>query len=106
MLHADARWSQEHLEDDKDAVSQALLAAFTAVTGAGVPDFSSLHRWRYARAGGPFEPQTPILWDPNMGLGACGDWMVGEQVESAWISAMAMSRAVLDWLQPAATLRT
>ena len=106
VLHADARWSQEHLEDDQDVVKQQLLEAFAALTGAGAPDFSSLHRWRYARAGGPFDKPEPILWDPQLGLGACGDWLAGERVEEAWRSAMAMSHAVLSWPRLADTLRT
>lgn len=106
VLHADARWSKAHLEDDKDSVAAELLASFTALTGAGAPDFTSLHRWRYARASGPFSEQTSILWDPETGLGACGDWLAGERVEAAWLSAMEMAKAVLSWQQRAATLRT
>lgn len=106
VLHADAAWSKEHLEDDKAAVGQEMLASFTALTGAGEPEFSSLHRWRYARASGPFTEQEPILWDAQLGLGACGDWLAGERVEEAWRSAQAMAQTVRSWQRQAATLRT
>lgn len=106
VLHADADWSEAHCHDNPPSVHQAMLTAFRTLTNSPEPSWSSLHRWRYARATPPAESAPTFLWDPALGLGAAGDWLVGGRVESAWRSGMALSGAVLDWAERAATLRT
>ncbi|MFT5685878.1 MAG: renalase [Myxococcota bacterium] len=97
VLHADAAWSHRHLNDEPASVQQAMLTAFWEITGNSTPVWASLHRWRYALAMTP-DSGPPFLWDPALGLGAAGDWLVGGRVESAWRSGMALADAVLDGL--------
>ncbi len=50
VLHASAKWSRAHLEDEQRRVSVELLDAFRAATGvqASRPAYLGAHRWRYA----------------------------------------------------------
>lgn len=94
VLQASAQWSEAHMEDGADRVTQMLLQAFAALGGpspAGVQ--ATAHRWRYANADLPLDIQS--WWDPDAAVGLCGDWLHGGQVEGAWLSGRALAHNVL-----------
>lgn len=95
VLHASAEWSMAHLEDTPDTVIEALVAAFVAVTGGPVPDFTSAHRWRYAFPGVQSAP-AQSLFDSTLGIGACGDWLVAPNIEGAWTSGVHLARKLIS----------
>jgi len=88
--HASPDWSTAHLEAEPQAAAAMLLAAFREVTGIGAvsPDHLEAHRWRYARVTVPVG--LPALFDAASGLGLCGDWCLGGNVEAAFLSGRAM----------------
>lgn len=85
VIQAGAEWSQAHLEESHDKVQSRLLKIFTDGSGVRLPEIlaATTHRWRYARTGGIGE--RPI-WNRDLGLGVCGDWLLGPRVEFAWLS--------------------
>jgi predicted NAD/FAD-dependent oxidoreductase len=93
VLQASASWSEAHLEDDKDAITERMLAAFCGLTGAGAVLFASAHRWRYAQVHVP----APDLcyWEQELSLGVAGDWCSGPKVEDAWLSGRALAARML-----------
>ncbi len=93
VIQAGPDWSRAHLEEEADAVAQALLAAFFAAAGLApvAPALLKAHRWRYARSGAA---RREVLWDPGTRLGACGDWLTGPRVENAWLSGRRLAEAV------------
>jgi len=54
------------------------------------PLTATAHRWRYARSGAAGDG---CLWNPNLRLGACGDWLIGPRVEAAWRSGRRLAAA-------------
>lgn len=46
---------------------------------------------------GTDELGTGCAWDPDLGVGLCGDWLNGGKVEGAWLSGAALARQVLQW---------
>ncbi|WP_343344313.1 NAD(P)-binding protein [Sphingomicrobium sp. XHP0239] len=84
VIQAGPDWSRAHLEDDADTVATALLDAFSAA-GRDLPphDHLAAHRWRYARSG---SAGRDFLWNGDLRLGACGDWLLGPRVENAFLS--------------------
>jgi renalase len=95
VLHGGPDWSETALEWDRDAVAEALLAAFQETVnrwGDGTPiqpETLQVHRWRYALP----DPALPerALWDPATGIGVAGDALGGPRVEGAFLSGRALA---------------
>ncbi|MEM1042357.1 MAG: FAD-dependent oxidoreductase [Bacteroidota bacterium] len=100
VFHGAPAWTETHIEDEPDAVVEALLSGFFAATGLRpvAPTFAQAHRWRYAQADEPLE--DGCLWDEAQRLGACGDWCHGSRVEGAFLSGLAGAEAVARSLAP------
>ena len=95
VVHADSQWSTDHLERPAPEIAAALLDAFFQALELPrvAPVEAVTHRWRYA-----FPPESSLksLWNPTLGLGACGDWLLGPRAECAWLSGRSLARAVLS----------
>ena len=85
VMHATPAWSRSHLEDPADDIGPSLLAALSAIAGGTMPQaiVVAAHRWRFARSG---RLGRPTLWNSELKLGVCGDWLLGPRVECAWVS--------------------
>ena len=93
VIQASPGWSVAHLEDDGDAVTTMLLDAFARTTGVvAQPIATSAHRWRYARSA---RSDQGCLWNGELALGLCGDWLSGPRVEAAWQSGTALAAAMI-----------
>lgn len=93
VVQAGPDWSRDHLEEDPADILAALLPALAAVLGAPMPEPAAAvaHRWRYARSG---VLGREVLWNADLGLGVCGDWLIGPRVEGAWLSGQHLAGAV------------
>ena len=99
VVHASAEWSTEHLEDDPTTVAAALLSALAHASGQALPAplEAKAHRWRFARSGAAGQD---MLWNGDLRLGVCGDWLLGPRVECAWLSGDRLAAAILQNGQP------
>lgn len=98
VLQASRSWSEGHLEAPGEGVAADLLAAFQEASGHRLPKPASraTHRWRYAAAAQPLGEDC--LYDPELGIGACGDWCLGQRIEDAWRSGRALAvRLMAGW---------
>lgn len=86
-------WSAAHLEADGEAIISRLLEAFAKVAGGNLPALLAVqaHRWRFAMSGAA---GRTALWDDALGLGLCGDWLIGPRIECAWLSGQALGALV------------
>jgi len=98
LLHAEAEWSEAHIEDTPEEAAALLLAAFEAL-GAPRPAAWTAHRWRYADTAPPLGEGA--LWWPDLALGMCGDWLGTGKVEGAWRSGRALAALVSGAVRPA-----
>ncbi len=98
VLHSAPAWTRKHLENTADAVTAALTDAFACLCDAPPPALvhASAHRWRYARVETPLG--APMVWDADLGLGACGDWCLGPRIEAAWQSGHALGERMAERL--------
>ena len=89
VLQATPDWSVAHLEEERDVITPALLTALSEALGTPLPSptIATAHRWRYARADAR---DDGALWNEDQRIGACGDWLMGPRVESAWLSGRAL----------------
>lgn len=92
-IQASPEWSAEHLEDDAERVKAKLLKGFAEITGIrATPAFTTAHRWRYAQTTRPLG--QAYLLDEQAGIGLCGDWCLGNRVESAFVSGLELALAM------------
>lgn len=95
VLHASHAWSIDHLDHSADEVREALLADLAHQVGRLPPvAHAAAHLWRYALADQPLD--RPYLYDPQLRIGACGDWCLGPKVEAAYLSGLAMANCLLS----------
>lgn len=96
VAHSTSELAAAHLEVPADARAP-MLAALQRVLGiASQPVSATVHRWSFGKpAGGRDEPY--FLGSSMIGL--CGDaWSTKPRVESAYLSGVALGRAVSDQL--------
>ena len=95
VVHANAQWSMERLERPAHEIAAALLEGLLQeLERPGIAPVEAVaHRWRYA-----FPPESGLksVWNSTLGLGACGDWLLGPRAECAWLSGRSLARAVLS----------
>ena len=103
VVQASAAWSSARVESSQEQISELLLAALAEVAGFAIPEpiAAASHRWRYALSAGTGDG---ALWNPELGLGVCGDWLLGPRVECAWLSGRLL--ALRDIKQSAAQAGT
>ena len=94
LLHSTPEWSAANLESTPEQTRDALLGALGEACGKELPPvgFFAAHRWLYARTG-RHDAGAP-MWDPEQGIGVCGDWLVGDRVEDAFTSADALAAEI------------
>ncbi len=95
VVQASADWSQSHYDTAPGEIADLLLAALADAIGTAAPPpaAATAHRWAYALSAGTGDG---ALWNPGIGLGVCGDWLLGPRVECAWLSGRTMAAALLD----------
>jgi hypothetical protein len=106
VAQATPAWSAAHLEADPDEVAEQLRDALNALLPGRLADgqplrwhHSSLHRWRYALPAHGSVDGRECWWDAELGLGVCGDYFNGGNVEAAWRSGDELADTVAAWLE-------
>ncbi len=92
-VHASHDWSLAHLEQSAEWVADALCDALLTLTEDEGRDYvtASAHRWRFALSTGL---GLDSLWNRQIRLGVCGDWLLAPRVESAWLSGVSLARRI------------
>ncbi len=95
VVQANASWSSDHFETDADTILTALRHELSAALSTNVPApiAQSSHRWRYAMSSGLGDG---ALWNPDLRLGTCGDWLLGPRIESGWLSGRMLATHILQ----------
>lgn len=93
VLQASSSWSEARINLAPADISAALLSDFSAATGTVIPDpvATMSHLWRYAMSPGTGDG---ALWQPETGLGVCGDWLIGPRIECAWLSGRLLAERI------------
>lgn len=94
VVQASASWSADCLEEPAEDVADALLTALAKELQLPPlqPIAQSTHRWRFAMSTGL---GTGSLWNSHIGLGVCGDWLLGPRIECGWLSGRHLSGKIL-----------
>jgi len=96
VVQGSGTWSAAHAEQDAAEVARTLFEALGEhCSGGALPPVLSLtaHFWRFAMAQGI---GRGALWNDLIGLGACGDWLLGPRVELAWLSGLDLGNRMIS----------
>lgn len=95
VVQASGAWSIAHLEESPEHISAMLCDALSRAMDCTLPERVAAvsHRWRYALSAGTGDA---ALWNPTIGLGVCGDWLLGPRVECAWLSGRMLAQRYID----------
>ena len=95
-VQASPEWSAAHLEVTADIAARDLLDAFGSVVGVHLPpqQYVAAHRWRYGQCSEP--DGRSKLFDPEIGLAVCGDWLADGRVEGAFLAGIRAADAVCE----------
>ena len=94
VVQASPDWSRANFDLDPTQVSDALLSALSDAHNSNIPlpVAAVSHRWSYALSAGTGDG---ALWNQDIALGVCGDWLLGPRVECAWLSGQMMAKRVM-----------
>jgi predicted NAD/FAD-dependent oxidoreductase len=86
-----AKGSRTGLED----IANLLLTALSQAAGPTPLQVvaATAHRWRFALSGGTGDG---ALWNKELQLGVCGDWLLGPRAECAWLSGRRLAQQCLE----------
>ena len=95
VVQGGPEWSAANLEDEPVDIAERLLAELSTAAGAALtePVAASAHRWRYAQSAAL---GYGAMWNAQLRLGLCGDWLLAPRVECAWLSGQQLARTMLD----------
>lgn len=85
VVQANPNWSAIWLEADGEQIADHLFSALAKAGDHRIrePIAKTAHRWRFALSAGTGDG---ALWNSDIALGVCGDWLLGPRVECAWLS--------------------
>ena len=89
VAQASNTWSQEYIDFNQYEIEPILLKAFKDLTDQDCNLYQS-HLWRYAKLETPSE--LTYVYDENIKVGLCGDWLKNSTVEGAWLSGYRMAQ--------------
>lgn len=94
VLHASAEWSRAWYDRPQAEVIDALVTELQRLFGVGPvhPALTVVRRWSLARAPAPL--REGALYDAAARVGIGGDWACGGRVEGAFLSGLALARAL------------
>ena len=106
VVQASPEWSNERCDMSPDDAASELCDAFLKLIGKEEAGVKPLHVkaviWKFAYplnpAGDPEDESKRYLFDPDLGLGACGDWTSGPRAGDAYDSGVALGDAVAEHL--------
>jgi renalase len=94
VVQASRSWSHARIDAAAEEVSAMLCAALSDAADRPIPApiTAVSHRWRYALSAGTGDG---ALWNQTIGLGVCGDWLLGPRIECAWQSGQILAGRML-----------
>lgn len=88
VVNSSNQWADENIEEDLDVVKEKMMRSLQEIVTFDVNNahYHNIHRWRYANA--DLRQGDKSVFDPNLNLGLCGDWLISGRVEHAFLSGL------------------
>ena len=94
VMHTDFQWTQANLDKNRDEILELALEELEKITGFKDPNpiYKAHHRWLYGRTLEPLGKE--FIYDEENNLACCGDYMLGDNIEAAFLSASALAAKI------------
>ena len=88
VVNSSNRWADENIEEDLEIVKEKMITSLKQIIDFDLNDinYQNIHRWKYANA--DLRQGDKSLFDLNLNLGICGDWLISGRVENAFLSGL------------------
>ncbi|MEM9941194.1 MAG: FAD-dependent oxidoreductase [Planctomycetota bacterium] len=100
VLHATPEWTAENWDCDEEQIGHKMIEEFWNLVGPECepqePIYRKSHRWKYALA--TDKNSFESIFDAQLGIGICGDWLHGCRVEGAFLSGMSAAGKLMGQL--------
>ena len=96
VIHSSNSWAHDNLEREFSYVQDQLLNELLNLTGLTEVDINhiDLARWRYAKVSKA--SNQGVCLNDSLKVAACGDWCLGNRVEDAFLSAVALYEVLAE----------
>ena len=95
VIQTDPDWTKQHLDAEKEWVTQTLLQAFAEITEHRVLKHGEPHRWLLSRFS-ENKGNKCFAWSPEHNVGLTGDWLCQGDAEGALLSALSLVNQISD----------
>ncbi|MEM5536558.1 NAD(P)-binding protein [Neptuniibacter pectenicola] len=91
MLHSTHDWAEKNVSENHQQAAQVLTSQFIEHFDIqSEPQILSSHYWRLSRHQINEPVQTPFIWNKEMRIGCCGDWLSSGDITGALTSAVSL----------------
>ena len=94
VVQSTHNWANQYMDDNQNYILNHLCqeTSRTLEKDMSIASHKNIHIWRYSSR--EIKKEPTILVDKSSKLAVCGDWCMGEFVESAFISAFNTSSSI------------
>ena len=88
VVNSSNQWAEKNIEIDTEIATKKMLTALNNIISINENNiaYKNMQRWRYANS--PVRAGQKSLFDKELNLGICGDWLISGKVENAFLSAL------------------
>jgi renalase len=88
VINSSNEWADQNIEKDLELIKDQMLTSLSKIITFEESKIThqNIHRWKYAYAN--LRKGDKSLFDENLNLGICGDWLISGSVENAFLSAV------------------
>lgn len=96
IVNSSNKWADENIEEDLEIIKEKMITSLRQIIDFDINNIAcqNIHRWRYANA--TLRTGDKSLFDPNLNLGVCGDWLISGRVENAFLSGLDLYKTLIN----------
>jgi len=94
LINSSNDWADANIEKDLDLAKKELISELQKIIKFDLADiaYENIHRWRYANA--KIRKGNKSLFDSNLNLGICADYLISGRVEHGFLSALDLCQKI------------
>lgn len=81
-------WAENNIDQNINSIKEKMIDQLKKIISIDLSniEYENIHRWKFANA--DYRKGEKSLFDPNLSLGVCGDWLIVGSVENAFLSGL------------------